>query len=516
MLDRIQRLAIQTLDDLDSSGYVASAALRFFARSKRARPVRTRSEFDVRRLQRRMDRPRQPSAAYCWSLEDIYRARDSQMAGHFMAPAELAAAFNSDDALFVARQNRLAPIESMGVELLPGCDNARAASVAGEADALFGDHGCGISAGDIKSINRDLADHGVAFGFNSWCARPDGSRIDIVHQHWPIRDTRWDPHTERFLTNIQADQEAPPTTAPADRDYGRLITQVPIVHGDGRWVIYTNQRHHPWQHDAALLPGALVWARHAFPSRDWISSSQAHGNINWLGTLPPQVPLQQASTDNPEQFVLTREAQAMLDLMGDLAGLEQPYGIVPNGAAVDMKVNPSRAWEVFEKLIQNAEKAAARIWLGTDGILGSQGGAPGVDISALFGVASTIIQGDVGAITRGFHGGVLEPWAAVNFGDSLLVPTRSYQIPDPDLQQAREQLIANEQAYVAAVTARQQAGFAAADPVAFQAWADELAKRLGVAPAKLQLIQGGAAAAQGEAPDEPAPVSETRPIGAAA
>jgi hypothetical protein len=301
----------------------------------------------------------------------------------------------------------------------------------------------------------------------------------------PASDVEWDPGTERFVALIRVDADPPPTAAPVGIGrLGRHISSVPIVHGDGRWCIYWNQAHHSWQHDAAILPGAMVWARHAFGAGDWAAVSRSHGSPKWLGTLPDKTPIQVPARDaegNPtDQLELSPEARDYLALLGDMSSLAMPYGIQAFGSETQLMVNSSTAWQVFSELMQNSEKAAARIWTGTDALLGAQGGAPGIDISALFGVASTIIQGDLGCITRAFHEAVIVPWTALSYGTSAFAPRRVYQIPDPDLQRAREELTANEAAYMAMVQARKGAGVVVA-----QDWLDDMAARLGVTPAQL-------------------------------
>jgi hypothetical protein len=478
MLDRIKKLALQALDAVDSTG---DASRWLLARGKSKRPVKRSGDYDLDRLRQRVDSPVQPSAAFSWSLEDIMTARDLQMAGMFATPAEMSASMNTDDAIFVARQARLAPIEAITVALEAAGESAKAGRVAAQAEPLFGPGGTVLSKADAKAINRDLADHGVAFGINAqWCPRPDGSGIDVVHRHWPIRDVSWDPAAERFVAMIRVDGDPPPDKAPASMGrHGRLISSVPIVHGDGRWAQYMSQAHHSWQHDAAILPGALVWARHAFGAGDLSAVSRSHGSPKWVGTLPAGESIQERDGDS-DKLKLSPQAKDLLDLMADLAGLPRPYGIKSHGSEVELIVNASTAWQIFETLMQGAEKAAARLWTGTDALLGAQGGAPGIDISALFGVASTIIQGDLGCITRAFHEGVIVPWAALSFGTSALAPRRVYQIPDPDLQRARDQYMAHEVAFVAAVSARR-----AANLLVTQKWVDDLADRLGVARGEL-------------------------------
>jgi hypothetical protein len=483
MLDRIKRLALQALDKVDSSG---NAARWLLARGK-GRPVQTAASYDLDRLRQRVDPPLQPSVALAPSLADIMDARDLQLAGKFHVPYEMAARMNSDDAIFVARQARLAPIEAIRVAIEPADDSGKAGRIAGHAAPLFGQGGSACSPEDDKAINRDLADHGLAIGINQqWCPRPDGSGIDVVHRHWPLRDVEWDAGSERLIALVRVDADPPPTAAPASIGrLGRYISSVPIVHGDGRWVVYQNQAHHSWQHDAAVLAGFLVWARHAFGASDWAAVSRSHGSPKWLGTLPQGMSLQVPSKDAqgeiiPGQVELSPEAKAYLDLLGDMASLAQPYGVQAFGSKTELMINTSTAWQVFSELMTNAEKAAARIWTGTDALLGAQGGAPGIDISALFGVASTIIQGDLGVIARARHTGVIVPWTALNYGTSARAPQRVYQIPDPDLQRAREELVAMEAAYVAAISARR-----AANLLVSQEWADDLADRLGVARGEL-------------------------------
>ncbi len=338
MLDRIKTLALQALDAVDSSG---NASRWLLARAQKGPPVKTAASYDLDRLRQRVDAPLQPSQAFSWSLSDIIAARDLQMLGKFSVPADLSASMNSDDAIFVARQARLAPIEAIDVAVEATVEKGKARRIAKQAEPLFGPGGTVLSKADEKAINRDLADHGVAFGINAeWCPRADGSGIDVVHRHWPIRDVEWDPGTERFLAMIRVDGDPPPTAAPASIGrLGRYISSVPIVHGDGRWAVYWNQAHHSWQHDAAILPGALVWARHAFGAGDWAAVSRSHGSPKWLGTLPPDTPLQVPVDGDPDKLELSPQARAYLDLLADMAGLPQPYGIQANGSKTELLVN---------------------------------------------------------------------------------------------------------------------------------------------------------------------------------
>ena len=442
---------------------------------KRAKKIRKSEEFQPARLRRPPRPPVLPSQAYSWDLPAIMSARDAQMRGQFRTAVQLASSMRTDHALQVARRNRLAPLRCLGIAITPG-KGPRASAIAGEGEALFGAEGIAISRDTIATINGDLADHGIAVGYNDWTARDDGSRVDLVHRAWPLELVMWDATERQLLTQVEPGTE---------QEGLRSSLLQPITHGDGTWVVYQSHELHPWRQDAAILGCALVWAAHAFAMRDWSRGSASHGNAKVLGTLPEGQALQKLNDDGAQ--VLTDECQAMLDVVEDIAGLDQPSVVKAFGAEVEYLMNTSRAWEVWERLASSMEKAAAREYLGTDGTLGSMGGAPGVDISELFGVATTIVQGDITAISTGVRTGVMEPWAAVNHGDSSQVPTRSYLIVDPDEQRVREEAqkrrdetAKNEVAFTAAVKSRREAGFEVT-----QEWADKLAKQLGVERAVL-------------------------------
>lgn len=428
------------------------------AASKRAKRTKQADSFQLAQLLSFL-RPRVFTAgAYSWDLESIRAARDAQMMGRFSQAAKMAASMRTDDAIFTARKNRLAPLRSLAIALA-AAPGPKGASICGEGDALFGQDGIAISRDTIADLNGDLADHGFAVGYNDWTTRKDGSRVDVVHHAWPMEHISWHAQERTLKTFGEGDAAA-----------GLLI---PITHGDGRWVVYRNHETLPWQQDAAMLPGALVWARHAFASRDWARGSASHGNAKVIGTLAEGVELQSKNEDGAS--VMTDDAAAFLALLQDVASLDTPVGIAPYGSTVQYLTNSSGAWEVWREMMISAEKAAAKIYLGTDGTLGAAGGAPGVDITALFGIATTIMQGDISAIERGLQTGVIEPWTAINFGDTSLAPRRRYVVTDPDTQRVRAELATNEAAMVAAVQARRAAGF-----VVTQEYCDKLSEQYGV------------------------------------
>lgn len=375
--------------------------------AKTVERVRTSDEFtgSVAVQPRRRD-----LAVVSWSLESIRKARDDQMLGLFQRPVQLARAMRTDGALFVAYTNRIAPQSAVATKLKPGNETTRAAAVACKAQAsVF------VPGTVLKSLQGTVANHGVAIGYIKQQANDDGTRIDFILTEWPLEHVRWNNSEEQLQTTTRDGQ------------------RVNIVHGDGQWVIFRKLNELPWQQEACLLPAALLWAMHAGAGQDWAGASRSHGNPKMVGELPVGVALQ-VLDPTTNTITLTPEALGFMTMLQDLAMGDIGAGVRPAGSKTDLLTNGSTAWQVFSELLNNTEKIAARIYLGTDAILGSVGGAPGVDIATLFGVASTILQGDFRALEQGLNTGVYEPWTAVNYGDSRLAPRFEYLLPDPDAE----------------------------------------------------------------------------------
>ena len=357
-------------------------------------------------------KPRGQTGPYAWSLETIRDARDDQQRGLFGRPAQLAKAFRTNDAIFVARQNRVAPQAAVRAVLQPH------PSTRGKAIAKAAAHGVSLPRRVLEGIHGTLADHGLAIGYNEIVTNDDGTHVHFRLTEWPIEHVYWEEHTRRLMTKV------------------RDALPVEIVHGDGRWTVFRKVDLEPWTH-GCLLPAALVFAAHGNGIRDWAGASTSHGRSKLIGELPAGIALQEL--DDSGGGKLTPEAEAFLQMLVDVESGEIGAAIRPAGSKVDLVSDGSTAWQVFSELINNREKAAARIYLGTDGILGANGGAPGVDITALFGVATTIVQGDFEAIEQAINVGVLEPWAAVNYGVTTYAPRLAYDMPDPDAEKKADQ-----------------------------------------------------------------------------
>lgn len=347
--------------------------------------------------------PRKSRGTFAWSLEAIRQARDAQLRGDFAQPVRLAEAMRTDDALFVAYHNRIAPQSAVRATLTP-CEGTRGANLARKAAASIT-----TPRSVLEGLHGTLANHGIAIGYVEHEANEEGTRIDMRLTEWPLEHAKYNDSTEQLETRVKDG-----------------AAMVPITHGDGHWIVFRKFGVLPWTQEACILPGALVWAAHAEGIKDWAAGSASHGQAKIVGELPEGVSLQAA------EGVLSPQALAFLSMLQDMVSGEAGAGIRPAGSKTDFLANGSTAWQVFKELITNREKAAARIYLGTDAILGSVGGAPGVDIAQLFGVATTKIQGDFLALEEGLYSGLYVPWTAINEGESRYAPRLKYEMPDVD------------------------------------------------------------------------------------
>lgn len=402
---------------------VSPAHMARLARGK----LRTAEEFGGAMSVKAPQRNQDPGV---WDLEAIRNARDDQMHGQFAAPVQLARSMRTVGELFVAYHNRIAPQAAIAAELVS------AGGVRGDSIVKKATESVILPRSTLQGIVGTFANHGLAVGINRRLVEDDGSLVGFRHEEWPLEHVRWNASLEILETTIK-DGSAP----------------VPIVHGNGTWVVYRKFDVDPWAQEAAVLPGAMLWAALAYGARDWSAGSASHGQAKIVGELPDGYSLRDSDGN------LTPMGREFMSLLHDLVSGEAGAGIKPFGSKLEFLSNGSQAWQVFKELMLNREKIAARIYLGTDAILGSVGGAPGVDIAALFGVATTKIQGDFGCLAGALNTGLYQPWAAINFGDSRHAPSLKFQLPDPDAAKKVEQYNTRLQGFFAAVEAHKNLGF---------------------------------------------------------
>lgn len=392
--------------------------------------------------------PRRQQGPYAWDLERIRAARDEQLRGVFQLPVRLAEAMRTDDALFTAYQARVATQSAIVLDWI-AADTPAGESATAQARVL-------VRAPQHvrESLLGTMANHGIAVGYVQHETLDGGAAVACTLTEWPLEHVRYNANDNTLETAVQDG-----------------ISRVQIRHGDGHWVVFRKFGIAPWTQDAAILPCAMLWAAHSQGISDWAGASNSHGQPKVVGTLPEGVPL--GSDD--EDGAMSSEAASYLATLTDLVCGDAGAGVVPAGSETVMLYNGSTAWQVFNELITNRESAAARVYLGTDAILGSRGGAPGVDVAALFGIATTRIQGDLEALERGFREGLIEPWCVMHGVSLADAPKLIYALPDIDADKRAEQEAAAIDRLGLSVAAMKGAGLQVT-----QATIDALAQTLGV------------------------------------
>lgn len=444
------------------------------ARSKRAAVVHTSNEYELLRATQRARMPRELVGGSGYTREMIRQARDAQMRAYFGPAKRLAAAQRTDDGLYAALRNRLAPTKGLPVALKSPSSGARAQRILDEAEGLFGQDGIAIAPDTMRSIHEELADHGVAFATCTMTPRPDGSRVDTMVNHWPIQFVRWDTHDRTFKTRT---------------DNGGDET---ICHGDGRWIVFRVAETDPWLWGAVIATSA-VWEDRAFGLRDRARASTSHGNAKMIGQLPPEVPID------------SEEGRAYLLLLETMHE-QLPYGIEPNGAKTQMLVNTSTSWQIFQEIVKGRLGDGARIYLGHDGSTSAVGGNYIKD-GLLYGVTVNIVEDDLRALETGIYEGAIVPWCAINFGDSSLAPRRVYLMPDADADARDDSLIKRRKAFREDLLEAREAGI-----LVDQAYVDSLAKAYRLEPVVLKSALPSAPAAGSPTGPAAAPSSPTSPL----
>ncbi len=451
----------------------ARARERLGATTKRAQRIRYRNQFDISQLARIKESPLRPIGNIAWDIDAIKNARDAQLRGDFRVAARLADALATDPGLFTSRLNRLAPMRGLPIVLEPPNQTARALRIAEEGEALFGRKGVALQRDHMVSLHRRYVDHGVSVGYNVWTPRADGSRIDVELRVWPQEYLRWREWEHRFYA--------------LTLDGG----EIPVEHGDGRWVVFQQEKLSPWT-EGAIVAGSMLWADRAFAVRDRSNASRAHGSPKLIGELPQGVALQQID-DNGTQAP-TAEAEQMLELLQMLFVGELPFGLRPAGAKTELMVSQSQAWQIWTEIIKANHADSDRIYLGQDGTTQNSGGNY-IKSERLFGVRNDLVESDIMVFAESILTGTIEPWAAINFGDSRLAPARCWQMPDADEDARRTSIGEHQELFFRHVDSLLEQGYRVD-----QSTVDALAKTYGVTAPQIGPNGLKARAAQAAAP----------------
>lgn len=362
-----------------------------------------------------------PSELYAWDTERILAARNAHVLGQFSASWPLAVAMWTDPSIFAARLNRLAPALGLPREIVGGASDA----VRNEATETFLTGPRAITNGLLSEVFDTNAMMGFMVYQNVWTPREDGSRIDVAIEPWPMAALVWRDYSQELLAQT-------------------TDGLVPVVHGDGKWVVVRVRETKPWQ-SGALVPLAVVWPDGGYGRRDRSRNAEAHGEAKAVGYLPEGV-----NVAGPEGLAMAAALQKLHAARGLM--------VAPYGSEVKYLESMNQAWQIFREILTSSRSDAQLIMLGQDGAASSTGGNY-VKSSVLFGVRNDIVEGDVGSVGRAIGEGTLGPWEAVNFGAGGDLLSLHWLMPDADEDARRESHAKRTADFNAAVKAYRENGF---------------------------------------------------------
>lgn len=374
--------------------------------------------FDADALTRAYHTYRQPSFLGGWTIGQVHGARDAHLRGQFRQSVLLVTKMLTDAAMYAASLNRLAPHRGLPRTIKSDVElTGTAANILAEAIATYA---VDTSSGLPPSVLADDFEHTAWYGLNvdqvHWIPRPDGSRLDGFVSSWPLSSTEWSVGDCMFI---------------AHTNEGR----VPIVHGDGRWILSQYHAEEPWRH-GAVVPLAAVLTSRPFAVNNRSSNAQSHGEDKWIGTMPEGVPILDKEGN------LSPEAEAFIAQMEKLYDFRRVL-LKAHGSELEREEAMGQNWQIFKEIIESDNKDAKCVLLGQDGTMTNTGGDY-VKSWGLFGVRNDIVERDIATIGSSVSTGLLRPWSLMNFGrwDRL-----QYQwvIPDAD-QDARVESVAKRRA----------------------------------------------------------------------
>lgn len=384
---------------------------------------------------------------YAWDHEKVVAARDDQARGQFKRPAALVRSMLTERAIYAATINRLAPHRGLPRTITaPGDLRGNAQSILEEALGLFVSRtSVALADGGHADALAGKAFHGLHVEQIVWEPRADGSRDDPFATTWPMEFVEWSMVDRALIAR----------TTEGD---------VPIVHGDGRWIVTREHEHEPWMW-GAVLPFASLWPETAYGRRDRSSNAESHGDSKFIGYLPEGID------------IASPQGDAMLSQMERLYETRRVM-LAPAGAKVERNEAMSANWQIFKEIIDSNTKDAQRILLGQDGTMSDSGGNY-IKSRTLFGVRNDIVEGDLVARGSAISTGLLRPWSLVNFGrwDRL---SFEWVLPDADEDARIESIAQRTRSFSEALRLYRENGF-----VVDQAAVDRLAESFRVAAPRL-------------------------------
>lgn len=299
-----------------------------------------------------------------------------------------------DDRVMAVLDTRNDALLGLPFELQP-CGDGRTAPRAVAALAEDWDHA--FPEPEIKKLKGWGHMLGVGLAQLIWEERRNRlvPRLDV----WSPRWLSWDWLTRQWFVDVSGEGSD-----------GSISTRVPIVPGDGQWIIYTPSGvSRPWVHGAyrALSRWTLL---KQYAIQDWGYYSERNGQGVWV-----------AETQAVQNVGTGTKAQRQ-ELAADLQQLGRNAAIALNpGQTIKLVESVARTYDGFRMQIELADNGTAVSLLGQN--LTTQAGTGTMGAASVHrGVLHGRTRVDGKTVPSALRSQAIELWAEYNFGDREVAP----------------------------------------------------------------------------------------------
>lgn len=188
---------------------------------------------------------------------------------------------------------------------------------------------------------------------------------------------------------------------------------IPIVPGDGRWILFTPYgSRRPWA-SALYTKLAIPWLLKRFSLEDRANHSETLGSPIWVGTAS------QGSTEKQRSKFLSQ-----LRSLGKSGKV-----VLPNGWDFNLRESTSKSWEIYTEQVKWANEEFA---IGIAGQLVTTEGTSGFSNGSIFeNIKGDYIRLDGQRLSGCIREQGLEHWARLNYGQRKDAPWPQWATEKP-------------------------------------------------------------------------------------
>ena len=338
-----------------------------------------------------------PTQDRVYTIEGILRSLEG---GYFHDAAQLCDSMLRDDRINGCLTTRVNGLLAMPQEFEPGKDTARGRMIVEEAEDLFPQMFEDAALSDLIRWGNLL---GVGVAELVWERTPDYWMPKL--KVWHPQFLHWDVVKRQYQLQVERDLAA---------DF------VPLVPGDGKWVVYTPYGYEYGWLRGLVRPLARPWLIRQWTYRDWARYSEVHG-------LPIRKAIVPAGADIKKR---TKYAGDVAKL-GSETSIQLEQGQEGNKFDLQLLEATANTFAGFKELLDKCETSIAISILGQNLTTEVQGGSYAATV-AHNSIRADLRRFDAFTLAACLREQALKPWVRFNYGDDELTPWVEWQTDPPD------------------------------------------------------------------------------------